>query len=56
MDNDRALVLRAVLGLLIGAGVGYILGLLTGNLPLWVGLGAGVGLAFAVSLTGRNRL
>lgn len=55
MDNDRALALRAILGLLIGAGAGYVLGLLTGNQPLWIGLGAGVGLAFAASLTGRSR-
>lgn len=42
MGNDRALALRVILGLLMG------------NLPLWIGLGAGVGLAFAASLTGRR--
>jgi hypothetical protein len=39
------------IGLLCGAAVGILIGLATGNLPLWLGLGAGggllLGLAFA---------
>lgn len=40
---------------LVGAGIGAIVGLLVDNLPLFVALGAGVGLIFALVIGGFGR-
>ncbi|MFC2164193.1 hypothetical protein ACFLT2_04250 [Acidobacteriota bacterium] len=40
---------------LAGAGIGAIVGLLVDNLPLFVAIGAGLGLLFAIAIGGIGR-
>jgi len=40
---------------LVGAGIGAVVGLLVDNLPLFVAIGAGVGLIFAIAMGGLRK-
>lgn len=40
---------------LVGAGIGAVVGLLVDNLPLFVAIGAGVGLIFAIAIGGLSK-
>ena len=47
-DEDKAKKRGTQLGLVIGAGMGIVLGLLFGNIAIGIPVGAGVGLVFGM--------
>ncbi|MBN2472892.1 MAG: hypothetical protein JXN59_19375 [Anaerolineae bacterium] len=48
MKKNSEMVLRVGLGLVAGAALGVLIGVITGNTGLWIGVGAGTGLAFSL--------
>ena len=49
MDNKKVSI-----GIAMGVGIGLLLGIVTDNIPLWLGMGSALGVAISVSLFGQK--
>lgn len=53
-DENKPKMTGIQLGLVIGAGLGIVAGLLLGNIALGIAIGAGIGLVFGILWGKRN--
>lgn len=52
--QDRSNILAVSIS--IGAGLGVMVGALTGDLPIWISIGSGAGVAIGAALSARGRV